>query len=217
MLQHTDLHPQIDQLHLKHGDSSLHAIYGAGQITSPKLFLIFMNPTGRNISAHKTWQGLQAPWLGTKNIWKLLGQLGVFTNTQVLESISSMRPDQWTPQFSIDLYNEVANNSLYITNIAKCTHIDARHVADSVYKEFLPLLYEEIELIKPQAIVTFGNQVSSITLGKPISVSKYPGNEYEELALGGSKYTVYPTYYPVGQGMRNIKKAIERLNNIISI
>lgn len=38
----------------------------------------------------------------------------------------------------------------YVTNLAKCTQLDARPLPDSVYKEYLALLYQEIDLIRPK-------------------------------------------------------------------
>jgi len=58
-------------------------------------------------------------------------------------------------------------------------------------------------------------QISSILLRKPISVSKYDGINHEELMLNGTVYKVYPSYYPVGQGQRNMPKALEIIKKIL--
>jgi len=58
------------------------------------------------------------------------------------------------------------------------------------------------------------NQVSSVLLNKNIKVSEYR-KKYESLVIKNNKYKVYPVYYPVGQGMRNIKIAKEDINWII--
>lgn len=217
MLQLTELFPEFDRLHLKHGDSHLKPIYGAGQTKNPKVLLVFMNPTAKNVSSNLNWVGIQAPWLGTKNVWKLLFKLGLLTNKELIELTSKLRPEEWTAEFSETLYNAVAQDSLYITNIAKCTQIDARHLPDSIFKEYLPSLLNEIELINPEIIFSLGNQVSSTLLSKPVSVSNYLTTEYEELLVKGKTYKVYPTYYPVGQGTRNMSKAIERIQKVVSI
>ena len=65
-------------------------------------------------------------------------------------------------------------------------------------------------------IISFGNQVSSILLGKNIKVSEYKGNESQPLNIKCKMFNVYSAYYPVGQGMRNIGKAIERIKNIVN-
>ncbi len=197
--------------------SKLASIYGAGKFDNPDICLIFMNPTAKNISAYPEWSGLRAPWLGTKNVWKLLFKLGFFKNSEMLEQINSMKPEDWTSEFSNDLYSEIANESIYITNIAKCTQDDARVLPDSVYKAYLPLMLEELGCIKPKLVIAMGNQVNSVLLSKPISVSKYLGNEFEELEISNDyKVKVYPTYYPIGQGTPNMPKAVERIRNILS-
>ena len=56
--------------------------------------------------------------------------------------------------------------------------------------------------------MTFGNQVSSIVLGKNISVSQCR-KQYFSKNIDGKLYKVYPVYYPIGNGMMNIDKTIE--------
>ena len=49
-LQLPQLFDAFDKLQQIHGDKNLLSVYGAGCIKQPKLFLLFMNPTGRNVS-----------------------------------------------------------------------------------------------------------------------------------------------------------------------
>lgn len=112
------------------------------------------------------------------------------------------------------VYGDVEKHKYFITNLGKCTQVDARVLPNSVYSQYLDLLYKEIEIINPKIIITLGNQVSSIILNKNISVSQcrkqsFPSN------IAGKNYNVYPVYYPIGNGMMNIDKAIEDLNYII--
>jgi uracil-DNA glycosylase len=215
MLQVTSLFPKFDQLQARFGSQKLRSIYGAGKIINPEICLIFMNPTARNVAASASWEGIRAPWLGTKNVWKLLDKIGLFRNRSMLSKIQNMKPEDWTPAFAHDLYNEVAKESVYITNIAKCTQDDARHLPDAVFKKYLPLMFTELELLKPRIVLTLGNQVSSVLLGRSISVSDYRHYEYEELSTPNKiNLKVYPAYYPVGQGTPNISKTIARLRRI---
>ena len=46
----------FNELQKVHGDKNLDAIYGAGQIKNPRLCLVFMNPTGRNVASDKKWR-----------------------------------------------------------------------------------------------------------------------------------------------------------------
>lgn len=83
-----------------------------------------------------------------------------------------------------------------------------------VYSQYLDLLCKEIEIINPKTIITFGNQVSSIILDRNISVSQCRKQNFSK-NIAGKNYKVYPVYYPIGNGMMNIDKAIEDLDYII--
>jgi DNA polymerase len=217
MLQLPELFPELDRLHSKYGSSNCTPIYGAGLITNPRVALVFMIPTARNVSSSPYWEGIRAPWIGTKNVWRMLSKLGLFTSADIAERIQSRKPEEWTTEFAQEVYESVANDSLYITNVSKATQDDARHIPDSVYKEFLPSIIKELSLVNPTVIIAFGNQVSSTLLQRKISVSEYLGDEYEELeTLQGNTLKVYPTYYPVGQGTRNIDKALKRISLALS-
>ncbi|MBO5376067.1 MAG: hypothetical protein J6A52_04370, partial [Bacilli bacterium] len=87
-------------------------------------------------------------------------------------------------------------------------------LSDEVLKKYLNLLFEEIDIIKPKIIITFGNQVSSIILNKKISVSENR-KQYHKLKIKKEEYKVYPVYYPVGNGIFNIEKSIEDIKWII--
>ncbi|VAW32077.1 hypothetical protein MNBD_CPR01-387 [hydrothermal vent metagenome] len=212
-MQITNLIEDFNKLQLIYGDKNLDAIYGAGEIDNPELCLVFMNPTGRNVSSNKGWEGLKAPWIGTKNVWKMFYQLGLFDEESFSE-INSKKPDDWDYQFSEKVYKKVKDNSIYITNLSKATQTDARPLKNDIFKKYLALFTDEINIVAPKIIITFGNQVSSILLGKNIKVSEYR-KKYELIDVNGSKIKVFPVYYPVGQGMRNIKKAKEDIEWII--
>ena len=204
---------QFDELQHIHGDKNLDSIYGAGQINNPKVCLVFMNPTGRNVASDKKWCGLKAPWIGTKNVWKMFFQLGFFEES-FFNEINEKKPSDWNYEFADKVYTKVSDNSIYITNLSKATQIDARPLRDVVFKEYLGLFKEEINILNPRIIITFGNQVSSILLGKNIKVSDYR-KKHENIKVNGNAFKVFPVYYPVGQGMRNIKKAKEDIAWII--
>lgn len=204
---------KFDELQNIYGDKDLDAIYGAGQTENPKLCLVFMNPTGRNVASDKMWTGLKAPWIGTKNVWKMFYQLG-FIDEEFFNEINKRKPDDWDYDFTKRVYEKIRDNSIYITNLSKATQIDARPLKDDVFKKYLDLFKEEIEIINPEIIITFGNQVSSVLLGKNIKVSEYR-KKHEILDNNESNFKVFPVYYPVGQGMRNMPKAKEDIDWII--
>ena len=76
------------------------------------------------------------------------------------------------------------------------------------------MLYKEIDIIKPKIIITFGNQVSSIILNQKISVSTNR-KICHKIKIHKKIYKVYPVYYPVGNGIFNMEKAVEDINWII--
>jgi hypothetical protein len=214
-LQLEQLKLEIDKLQQKHGDKNYTALYGTGCIKKLDMMFLFMNPTAKNISVSKDWNGMKAPWLGLKNTWKLMYKLNVISE-KTYNIITPMKPIDWTPDFTVKLYEEVAKNKIYLTNLARCTQSDARHVSDIIFRESRDVTLEEIKLLKPKFIIAFGNQVSSNLLQKSIKVSECRKQKYE-LKIGNEVYDVYPTYYPVGMGQRNMSKAIEDILSIIKI
>lgn len=106
-----------------------------------------------------------------KNIWKLFYNIGLL-DKKIFEEIQKRKPLEWDELFADLVYSNVEKYKYFITNLGKCTQIDARPLPDSIYQKYLKLLYKEIEIIKPKIIITFGNQVSSIFLNENIQVSK---------------------------------------------
>lgn len=208
------LHPEIERLQKVHGDPTLSPVYGTGCVKNPKIMLMFMNPTGRNVSTNPAWPGIRASWLGTKNIWHLLHQANLLAKSY-LEQTQAQAPEEWTPSFAQEIYQELARNGVFLTNLAKCTQLDARPLKDSVFKDYLHLTQQEILETRPAKIITFGNQVSSILLNKPISVSKYSGTKSEILEIDKEKFNVFPTYYPVGRGRMNMPLAVKRIRAVL--
>lgn len=208
-----DLNVYYDKLQLEYGEPTISSIYNGGCENNPDICFIFMNPTGRNIASTKEWKGRRSPWIGTKNIWKLFYRVGVICK-ETFDTIQSMKPSEWTEEFADYVYDEIEKNKVFITNLGKCTQIDARPLLDRVLKEYLDLLYKEIEIIKPKKIVVFGNQVSSIFLNKKICVKSVRKEEFQ-IEIARNTYPVYAVFYPIGNGMRNIDLAVEDLNYIL--
>ncbi|MBP7057274.1 hypothetical protein KBB08_02175 [Candidatus Gracilibacteria bacterium] len=214
MLQLPQFFPLLDQLQTQYGDRHLSATYGAGCTEKPRLCLVFMNPTARTVSTSIDWTGIRACWLGTKNIWKLFHAVGLIGLTD-FEQTQSLQAAAWTPDFAQHLYQLIADKRVYVTSLGKCSQVDARPLPDSVFRAYLDQTYAEIVALNPEAVVTFGNQVSSVLLQKKVSVSQYVARDHEMLVVQDQSFKVYPTYYPVGLGLRNIGKAVERLHAIL--
>lgn len=201
-----ELNTKYDEMQLQYGDSKLKSIFYGGCMEAPDVCFVFMNPTGRNIASQPGWTGLRAPWVGTKNIWDLFAAIDKF-DTALHQEIKAKRPQDWTPEFAAQVYEEVARNRIYLTNLGKCTQSDAAPISNKVYFEYLPLLEAEIELVAPKAIVLFGNQVSSVFLGQNISVSQCRKRQFAK-KINGKIYPCFSVFYPVGNGHMNIDKSI---------
>ena len=209
-----DLKKDYDKLQLKFGAKELDSIYYGGCTENPDICFVFMNPTGRNIASSKSWRGIKSPWIGTKNIWDLFYKLNLL-DKDIYSKIKSIKGNEWTEEFAYEVYEDVKEHKYFITNLGKCTQVDARPLPDNVYEEYLHLLENEIEIIKPKVIVLFGNQVSSIVLDKKISVSQCRKEKFIK-TINGKQYDCYAVFYPVGNGRFNIDKSIEDIKYIIN-
>ena len=211
MLQ--ELNKEYDKLQLKYGAKDLDSIYNGGCDNNPDICFVFMNPTGRNVASSKSWKGLKSPWIGTKNIWDLFYEVKLLDEDIYLD-IKNIKGKDWTEEFASKVYNNVKKHKYFITNLGKCTQVDARELPDNVYKKYLDLLYKEFEITNPKVIVLFGNQVSSIVLDEKVSVSQSRKKLYIK-NIKGKDSKFYSVFYPVGNGRFNIDKSIEDINWII--
>lgn len=209
----TDLKSKYDKLQLKYGAKELDSIYNGGCSNNPDICFVFMNPTGKNIASSKEWHGIKSPWIGTKNILDLFYSLDLL-DKKIYHKIKTIRGIEWTEEFAKEVYEDVSSHKYFITNLGKCTQTDARPLPDSVYKEYLKLLEQEIDIINPKIIILFGNQVSSIVLNQKISVSSSRKKQFIK-EINNKKYKCYSVYYPVGNGSYNIDKSIEDIKYII--
>lgn len=208
-----DLIKEYDQLQKKYGAKELDSIYNGGCEKNPNICFVFMNPTGRNIASSKEWKGRKSPWIGTKNIWDLFIKLDLL-DKEIYQAIRNKKGKEWTEEFADQVYDDVIKHKYFITNLGKCTQVDARELPDSVYKKYLHLLKKEFEIIEPKVIILFGNQVSSIVLNEKISVSQVRKKCFIK-EINGKKYKFYCVYYPVGNGRFNIDKSIEDIHWIM--
>lgn len=209
-----ELKPKYDELQNIYGAEELDSIYNGGCTENPDICFVFMNPTGRNIASFKTWKGRKSPWIGTKNIWNLFYKLDL-VDEEIYNKIRSIKGSEWTEEFADEVYEDVEKHKYFITNLGKCTQIDARPLSDKIYLEYLNLLEKEIEIINPKVVILFGNQVSSIVLNEKISVSKCRKQEFKKV-INNKEYKCYSVFYPIGNGSFNVDKSIEDIKWIIS-
>lgn len=213
-MQLKELKKEYDRLQQIYGAKELDSIYNGGCDNHPNICFVFMNPTGRNIASSKDWRGLKSPWIGTKNIWDLFEKLNLIDD-DIYKKIKSIKGSDWTEEFAKEVYDDVTKHKYFITNLGKCTQMDARELPDSVYKEYLDLLKKEFHIIQPKVIILFGNQVSSIVLEEKISVSQVRKKCFIK-NIYGEDYKFYSVYYPVGNGRFNIDKSIEDIKWIMN-
>ncbi len=198
---------EYDRMQQVYGDKTLKSINFGGCDTNPDICFVFMNPTSKNIASDPSWKGIRAPWIGTKNIWDLFVATNLF-DIGIYNEIKSKKSNEWNKDFAEKVYNEVKRNKIFITNLGKCTQIDARPIQNSVYEKYLDLLEKEIEIVNPKVIILFGNQVSSVFLKEKVSVSQCRKKEFIK-NINGKEYKCYSIFYPVGNGRFNIDKSIE--------
>ena len=129
-MQLEDLKKEYDKLQIKYGAKELDSIYNGGCIENPDICFVFMNPTGRNIASSKEWKGIKSPWIGTKNIWDLFYKLNLMDN-KIYKKIKEIKGSEWTEEFAKQVYNDVKTHKYFITNLGKCTQIDARELPNS--------------------------------------------------------------------------------------
>ena len=102
-----------------------------GGTNNPDICFVFMNPTGKNIASRPNWKGRRSPWIGTKNIWKLFYKIGLLDEI-IYEEIQKRKPQEWDEQFADLVYDDVDQHQYFITNLGKCTQVDARGLSNSV-------------------------------------------------------------------------------------
>ena len=142
-----DLKDEYDKLQLEYGAKELDSIYNGGCTSNPDICFVFMNPTGRNIASSKDWKGLKSPWIGTKNIWDLFYEVNLL-DKKIYEHIKAIKGSEWTIDFANEVYNDISKHKVFITNLGKCTQVDARPLPDSVYKKYLELIFKEFKLFR---------------------------------------------------------------------
>jgi hypothetical protein len=207
------LKPAFERLQRQYGSRRSRAIYGAGCTDQPAACFVFMNPTARNVAARPDWRGIRAPWIGTKIAWRLFEQVGML-GAGTLHSIEGMSSMDWDEGFAENVYLELAARGAYVTNLCKATQDDARPLSDRIFREYLPLLLEEIAEIRPKVVFAFGNQVGSIIFGRTVKVSD-DRRKMMPIPAGGSEYPGFAVHYPVGQGLRNMGLAVSDIKMIL--
>lgn len=194
-------------------DNELMPILGNGETKNPKVMFVFINPTKKNISSDKNWKGQRFPFIGTKQVWRVFNRAGLFED-DLINSINN--PKEWSIEFTNEVLKFLKENSFYLTNIVKSTGRDATLPNSEKIKLFLPVLKREIEIVKPDYIVTFGLIPFENLTKQKIKLRDYyldaienKNLKFYEQQFGSFRAKIIPCYFPVGRG--EPKKAVEIL------
>ena len=85
----------------------------------------------------------------------------------------------------------IADDEVYITNIAKCHPPYDRDPKKDEVAACKPFLEQQIDLIQPEVIVALGRISSSVLIGEEISITKVHGRIYEYRGI-----KIIPVYHP---------------------
>ncbi len=209
-----ELWNEVHELNSRHfPGNTLAPILGGGKTDRPKTMLVFINPTARNTSSDPSWKGPRFPFIGTKQVWRIFHRAGLF-DEELLSQINNS--PAWSVEFTKKVLNFLQASGLYITNIVKWTGKDATLPDAEKIRLFLPILEKEIEIVKPERIVTFG-----LIPFERLTKQKIRLNDYYTDAMKASKLKSYqtkfgshaagviPCYFPIGRG--NPSRAVDIL------
>ncbi len=203
----------VHDLDRKFSGNNLAPIMGNGKTENPKFMFVFINPTSRNTSSNPKWQGPRFPFIGTKQIWRIFYHAGIF-NSNLMQEIES--GSIWDIEFTIKVLDFLKSMDFYFTNLVKWTGKDATLPNSEKINRFLPILINEIEIVKPKYVVTFGLipfqslTKSTIKLGSYYSETmKAKKLKIYETRIGKTAVKIIPCYFPIGRG--NPKRAVDIL------
>lgn len=196
----------------KQQKNKLKHILGGGKFIKPKFLFLFINPTHLNLSSHQTYKGKRRfPFIGVRYFWKLMSEAGFISN----ELIEHIYKTGWLTEYEDSVERELVDNNIYITNLVKCTQSNPDNPNKDIISQDLELLMQEIELVNPKFVITFGKLPTEILANTTIKLADYYNNlkqqKYKPIK-SINNFSVLPCYFPIGRG--NPSKAIEILKYI---
>ena len=209
-----EIKKRIDQLGASnYARTGLASIYGGGACKQPKLALVFMNPTSRNLSSRLLWSGPRFPFIGVWRIWHLLATCDLLSIDFVAQL--PKLPKAWSVNTAISLQRELISRQLYVTNVIKETAKDSSLPPRAMFAKYETLLHDELAVVKPQLTVAFGALAYRSLTGENIRLA----DAYEQMldrkilrVNTRHQQTVVPCYFPVGRG--NPKRAMTILKMV---
>ncbi len=196
----------------KQQKNKLRHILGGGKFARPKLLFLFINPTHLNLSSHQDYKGKRRfPFIGVRYFWKLMSQAGFISN----KLIERIYKTGWLTEYENGIERELIDNDIYITNLVKCTQSNPDNPNKDIISQDLGYLIQEIDLVNPKFVITFGKLPTEVLTNKTIKLADY----YDDVKRSRYKpikspnnFSVLPCYFPIGRG--NPLKAIEILRYI---
>ena len=196
----------------------LRHVLGGGKFQNPKFCLLFINPTHKNQSSRQTYRGRRRyPFIGVRHLYKGLAEAG-FVDRNLIEK---MYRRGWQLEDEHRIEKSLRENGVYITNFVKCARPNPINPTKAEMRESLPVLAEELSILNPEYIITFGllplevladNSFRLKDILKTVKQNKY--KPMLSIPLNGRRYKILPCYYPLGHGnppkaqkiLRHIKK-----------
>jgi len=177
----------------------LRHIHGAGA-ERPRLMLVLVNPTARNLSSDPAYDGPRFPFIGVRQFWRVLAEGGLI-DKEVARHLPARAG--WTGEHTELVRRELVRNKLYLTNLVKCCYGHSAYPRPEVIAGQLKFLAEEIRLVRPERIIAFGGLVFKMLAGKNVKLSEYwcggPRATSPE-TISGRGIPVTPCFFPIGRG-----------------
>jgi hypothetical protein len=199
--------------------NALVPIVGNGKTRRPRFMFIFINPTIRNISSNPEWNGPCFPFLGTRQIWAVFLKAGLL-DSKLFAEINKNK--FWTVKLAKRILRFLQDRGFYFTNLVKLTEYDSRLPDSKKIRLFLPVLKREIELVRPEYVITFGLIPFERLSGEKIKLGEYFSETMKNRKLGfyviktdSREIKTIPCYFPVGRG--NPKRAVEILKLVAKL
>ncbi len=180
--------------------NKLQHIHGFGAI-NPRLMLILINPTYRNLSSRPGYKGIRFPFIGVRQFWRVLADGGLI-NKKVAYGLP--KRSDWDTDHTRQIQKELIKNKFFLTNIVKCCYSHGKYPSREVIHDQLNILKEEVRLVNPKYIVAFGALVFKTLTGKNIKMSDYLRNfsvtRIVSEKISGLDVPVILCYFPIGRG-----------------
>ncbi len=206
------LYQRVDRCSFcKASGNKLQHIHGYGTL-NPKLMLILINPTHRNVSAHHGYHGPRFPFIGVRQFWRVLAEGGLI-DQKVARSLPLR--SGWNSKHTKLVQRELIRNKLFLTNVVKCCYDYSAYPSGRVIKDQTKLLAEEIRIVNPKKIVAFGGLVYKTLTGRNVKLSKYWYGQKREKVCEATlerRTPIVPCYFPIGRGKP--KEAAEILRQL---